>query len=395
MSSDTQMRHIALLGSTGSIGTATLDVVRKQPESCRVTSLAAGRNIDLLMEQIQEFSPRTVVVGQERDVEILGRQFPDLDVRSGVDGVMAAVECEGADTVVSAITGTVALRATFRAIERGMRICLANKETLVAAGELINRALDQNQAELIPVDSEQSAIFQALGGLDTAGVKRLILTASGGPFLGRNKHDLHQVKPGQALAHPRWKMGRKISIDSATLMNKALEMIETQVLFRTAPEAIDVWVHPQSIVHSLVEYDDGSMLAQLGVTDMRLPILYALSHPRRIDAGFPRLDLTRCDALSFRDVDHDNFPAIRLALRVMKQGGSAGAVFNAANEVAVEAFLMEKIKFTDIVAVVEETLAASDFPAVGTLAEVEQLIAASKRLADGRIRDRRNVTCPK
>jgi 1-deoxy-D-xylulose-5-phosphate reductoisomerase len=390
MTPQKQIRRIALLGSTGSIGTATLDVVRRQPDLYSIVSLAAGGNTKLLMEQVLEFSPQTVVVGQARDEAVLRRHFPGLDVRSGSDGVMAAVDRPDADTVVSAITGTVALRATFRAIERGMRICLANKETLVAAGDLINRALDAHQVDLIPVDSEQSAIFQALGGLGTRGVKRLILTASGGPFLDHRSEDLHGVEPRHALAHPRWKMGRKISIDSATLMNKALEMIETQVLFRIPAQAIEVWIHPQSIVHSLVEFDDGSMLAQLGVTDMRLPILYALSHPERIDAGFPRLDLTRCESLAFRAVDHDTFPAIRLAQAVMERGGSAGAVFNAANEVAVEAFLMEKIRFTDIVTVVEETMAASDFPDVSSVAEVEQVIATSKRLADERIQDRSN-----
>ncbi len=388
MISETPQRRIALLGSTGSIGSSTLEVVRRHPGLYQIVSLTAGRNIELLIQQIREFKPQLVVLGRLEDVHTLRTLFPSIEVRTGASGVMAAVEQEAVDTVVSAITGTVALSATFRAIERGLRICLANKETLVAAGDLINSALDSSTASLIPIDSEQSAIFQALSGLNTNGVRRLILTASGGPFLGRKLSELTDVSPEQALAHPRWKMGRKISIDSSTLMNKALEMIESLVLFRVAPDCIDVWIHPQSIVHSLVEFDDSSLLAQLGVTDMRLPIQYALSHPQRIASDLPRLDLTRCEALNFLPVDLECFPAIGLAKEVMRIGGSAGAVFNAANETAVEAFLEKRLKFNDIVSVVAETMACCDYPPAQSLEDVEAFISAGKRLADERIRKR-------
>lgn len=384
-----EQRHIALLGSTGSIGRSTLDVVRRFPQRYRIVSLAAGRNIDLLTRQIREFKPRMVVVKQADDAGVLKAVFPDLEILTGSRGILEAVDLDGVDTLVSAITGTVALKATFRSIERGLRICLANKETLVAAGDLINRALEAHAAEILPIDSEQSAIFQALSGLDTRGVRRLVLTASGGPFLGRKAKELITVSPEQALAHPRWKMGQKISVDSATLMNKALEMIETRVLFQMEPDRIDVLVHPQSIVHSMVEFTDGSMLAQLGVTDMRLPILYALSHPRRVDSDFPRLDLTRCDALSFSEVDHATFPSLEMAREVMKTGGASGAVFNAANEAAVEAFLENRLTFMDIFSVVSETLARCDFPPPDSANDVEEILSASKRVAETFIHDRR------
>lgn len=388
MSRANGQRRIALLGCTGSIGRSTLDVVRRHPELYRIVSLVAGRNIELLTQQIREFQPQLVVTGHAEQAQFLAVLFPGLTVVSGPSGVVAAVESDDVDTVVSAITGTVALKATFRAIERGLRICLANKETLVAAGDLINQALAASKAQLIPIDSEQSAIFQALNGQEAQDVRRLILTASGGPFLGKKHDELRDVGPEQALAHPRWSMGRKISIDSATLMNKGLEMIEARYLFRVPAERIDVWIHPQSLVHSLVEFKDGSLLAQLGVTDMRLPIQYALSHPQRIDSDFPRLDLTRSEALTFQAVDDRVFPAVQLARQVMNQGGCAGAVFNAANEVAVEAFLERRLRFHDIVAVVAKTMDRCTFPAVKTPDELETVIEASKRTAAGLIPNR-------
>lgn len=383
-------RNIALLGCTGSIGCSTLNVVRCHPDRFRVVCLVAGKNMVRLIEQVREFKPKLVVTGSPEDARSLRDLFPDLETASGRTGVMESVEMDEVDTVVSAITGTVALKATFRAIERGLRICLANKETLVAAGELINLALEKNkQARMIPIDSEQSALFQALGGLDTDGVRRLILTASGGPFLGLKPSQLRNVSTDQALAHPRWRMGRKISVDSATLMNKALEMIETQHLFRVPGEMVDVWVHPQSIVHSLVEFEDHSILAQLGVTDMRLPIQYALTHPRRMDSGFPRLDLTRSEALTFREVDHESFPAIRLAKAVMSAGGGRPAVLNAANEAAVEAFLEGRLRFLDIVEVVSETVSACDPPPPRDPDEVEAVLAAGRSWAEKLIHERR------
>ncbi len=384
-----EQRNIALLGCTGSIGCSTLDVVRRHPDRFRIVSLVAGKNMERLTEQIREFKPRLVVTGSPDDARTLRDLFPGMDIASGKAGILSSVEMDEADTVVSAITGTVALKATFRAIDRGLRICLANKETLVAAGDLINHALQDSRASLIPIDSEQSAIFQALSGLEPRGVRRMILTASGGPFLGFKSSQLREVNPEQALAHPRWRMGRKISIDSATLMNKGLEMIEARFLFQLPGDKIDVWVHPQSIVHSLVEFEDCSLLAQLGVTDMRLPIQYALTHPQRLDSGFPRLDLTRTEALTFREVDHENFPAIRLARDVLAAGGSGGAVFNAANEVAVDAFMERKIRFTDIVGVVADTVAACHFPSPRNPDEVEEIIAGGRRLAEKVILERR------
>ncbi|MGI6655883.1 MAG: 1-deoxy-D-xylulose-5-phosphate reductoisomerase [Desulfobulbus sp.] len=357
------MNHtLSILGSTGSIGKNVLDVVRRYPGRFRVVGLAAGRNVELLAAQAREFAPEWVSVGDPDRVSALRELLPSRyrdRVLCGEEGNCALAALPEITMVVSALVGSVGLLPALAALEAGKRLGLANKETLVMAGRLVMETARRHQAPLVPIDSEHSAIFQALEAGRREDVSRLILTASGGPFRTWDAHLLADVRPQQALAHPNWSMGRKISIDSATLMNKGLEVIEARWLFAMPPEQIEVVVHPQSIIHSLVEYRDGSVIAQLGLPDMRIPIAYALTCPERLDLDLPRLSLSQCGALSFEAVDHQRFPALRLAYAVLEEGGVKPAIFNAANEVAVEAFLDGRIRFTRIVEVVAETLDAS------------------------------------
>jgi 1-deoxy-D-xylulose-5-phosphate reductoisomerase len=353
---------LSILGSTGSIGKNVLDVVRRYPGRFRVVGLAAGRNVELLAAQAREFAPEWVSVGDPDRVSALRELLPSRyrdRVLCGEEGNCALAALPEITMVVSALVGSVGLLPALAALEAGKRLGLANKETLVMAGRLVMETARRHQAPLVPIDSEHSAIFQALEAGRREDVSRLILTASGGPFRTWDAHLLADVRPQQALAHPNWSMGRKISIDSATLMNKGLEVIEARWLFAMPPEQIEVVVHPQSIIHSLVEYRDGSVIAQLGLPDMRIPIAYALTCPERLDLDLPRLSLSQCGALSFEAVDHQRFPALRLAYAVLEEGGVKPAIFNAANEVAVEAFLDGRIRFTRIVEVVAETLDAS------------------------------------
>jgi len=369
------IKNIVLLGCTGSIGRNALAVLRENKERFRLIGLAAGSDTQLLEKQIREFSPQAVSVKSQKHARELQKKFPQKKVFYGEEGLQEIVSLPLADCVIAAINGTDGLLATVLAIRLKRRLCLANKETMVVAGDLINREITASGAEIIPIDSEQSAIFQCLATSPRRQVRRVILTASGGPFF-RNKHrDLTSISVEEALAHPTWSMGKKITIDSATLMNKALEIIEARHLFDLNPEQIDVLIHPQSIVHSMVEFVDSAILAQLGIPDMKLPILYSLSYPERVNSHWPNLDLTQQQPLEFFKVDNLHFPSIAMAYDVLKQGQNAGAVFNTANETAVEYFLANKITFKDIFAVVGHMLSEWDFRPVQTLADVQETIS--------------------
>jgi 1-deoxy-D-xylulose-5-phosphate reductoisomerase len=352
------MKNLAILGSTGSIGVSTLDIVAAHPDRFRVVSLSAGNNLDRLEEQIRRFRPRIVSVVQPeaaRDLrQRLGSDAPE--VVSGVEGLIACATYGQVEMVLSAIVGAAGLVPTMAAIQSGKDIALANKETLVTAGPLVMEAVARHGVKLYPVDSEHSAIFQSLKGHRRSDVRRLILTASGGPFRNRPLSELGRVTPEDALAHPNWSMGRKISIDSATMMNKGLEIIEACWLFDLPPEKVAVHIHPQSIVHSMVEYIDGAVIAQLGIPDMKTPIAYALSYPDRLPLDLPPLDLCALKTLTFEEPDQEKFPCLALAYRAARTGGTAPAVLNAANEVAVEAFLSGRIGFLDIAAVIRRVL---------------------------------------
>jgi len=374
-----------LLGSTGSIGSNTLEVIAQNRDRFKLVSLAAGESKELIVEQVRDFSPGIVSVKNKEDAEALRAKFPGLKVYYGKEGLLETVSHPAVDTMVSAIDGTTALEATLLSIRNNHRICLANKETLVAAGELINRELHQSRAEIIPIDSEQSAIFQAIGHNSKDFIRRIILTASGGPFFKEKRENFGRITVKQALAHPTWSMGPKVTIDSATLMNKALEVIEAFYLFRLAPEQIDVIIHPQSIIHSMVEYIDTSILAQLSLPDMRLPILYSLSFPERVPFETGTLNFSELRKLEFFDVDQETFPSIRMAYDALKAGKNSGAVLNAANEVAVDYFLKGKILFSDIFAVVEEIFYNETFHGVESIDEINETIKRTKEKTAGYI----------
>ncbi|MFT5700614.1 MAG: 1-deoxy-D-xylulose-5-phosphate reductoisomerase [Desulforhopalus sp.] len=353
------MKCISLLGSTGSIGVNVLEVVRLYPDRYKIVGLAAGANVELLAQQVLEFQPEIISVIDDKRAKHLSALLPDHyadRIYHGVNGNELVAAVDSADFTMSAIVGAAGLLPTLAAIKAGKDIGLANKETLVMAGKIVMDAVLQNGVRLFPVDSEHSAIFQALEAGRKADVHKIILTASGGPFRGRTHEQLKQVTPEQALDHPNWSMGRKISIDSATLMNKGLEVIEARWLFDVSTDAIDVVVHPQSIVHSLVEYKDGSVIAQLGIPDMRIPIAYALSYPERMDLGLKPLNLSECGQLDFIEPDYACFPALQLAFDAIKNGGTLPAVLNGANEVAVDAFLSGKIRFLQIAETVAKTM---------------------------------------
>jgi 1-deoxy-D-xylulose-5-phosphate reductoisomerase len=372
------MKTLSLLGSTGSIGNNVLAVVRQFPERFRIVGLSAGRRLDLLAEQVLEFKPECVSIGDPALVGALAEKLPAAyrsRIVSGQEGNCTIASLPSADMVVSAVVGAVGLLPTLTAIQAGKDIGLANKETLVMAGRLIMAAVHRHGVRLLPIDSEHSAIFQALEAGRKEDVARIILTASGGPFRTWNHQTLRQATPDQALAHPNWTMGRKISIDSATLMNKGLEVIEARWLFDVQPDQIEVVVHPQSIVHSLVEYRDGSVVAQLGIPDMRIPIAYALSYPERLELGLSRLDLAQCGGLGFEQPDHDRFPSLRMAYEALTLGGVRPAVLNAANEVAVEAFLAGRIGFTQIARIVGTAL---DKTAQGDELDLQAILAADQ-----------------
>lgn len=371
------MKTISLLGSTGSIGKNVLAVVRQFPERFQISGLSAGRNVELLALQAQEFSPECISIGEPALLDPLRKLLPEYkgEILSGEAGNRMIATQPDAGMVVSAMVGGVGLLPTLDAIKAGKDIGLANKETLVMAGRLVMKAVEENGVRLLPIDSEHSAIFQALEAGRRQDVARIILTASGGPFRTKVKEALRSVTPAEALAHPNWDMGKKISIDSATLMNKGLEVIEARWLFDVVPEQIRVVVHPQSIVHSLVEYVDGSVVAQLGIPDMRIPIAYALSYPERMELGLSRLSLSQCGDLSFEKPDYERFPALSMAYEVLKQGGVKPAVLNAANEIAVQGFLDGEIGFTRIADVVQATL---DSTGQGDDMDLDVILAADQ-----------------
>jgi 1-deoxy-D-xylulose-5-phosphate reductoisomerase len=344
------MKRLAILGSTGSIGVNTLDIVRQFPERFEVISLSAGLNTQLLKEQILQFRPRMVSVLNKELSEALQRELPGISVEivHGVEGLIQVATHPEVDQVVSAIVGAVGLIPTLSAIKTGKSIALANKEPLVMAGKIVMEETKRSQAQILPVDSEHSAIFQALLGHRKEDVHRLILTASGGPFLSLPFSRLHEVTVKEALRHPHWEMGKKITIDSASLMNKGLEVIEAHWLFNIPVEKIVVLIHPQSVLHSMVEYIDGSIVAQMGITDMRIPISYALSFPERLNLNLPPLDLQKSEALTFSLPDMERFPCLRLAYQSIEIGETMPAILNAANEVAVSAFIEGSLKFTEI-----------------------------------------------
>ncbi|MCM3617660.1 1-deoxy-D-xylulose-5-phosphate reductoisomerase [Sutcliffiella horikoshii] len=370
------MRNISILGSTGSIGTSTLDVIRRNPNKFSVSALAANKNINLLAEQIAEFSPKIVCVNNEElSIELKSIVSPNTAVLFGDEGLFQVATYERSDIVMSAITGAAGIVPTIKAIEAGKDIAIANKETLVAAGELVTRLAKQNGSKLIPVDSEHSAIFQSLNGERHQDISKLILTASGGAFREKTRDEMEFLKSKDALQHPNWSMGEKVTIDCATLMNKGFEVMEAHWLFNIPYENIEVLIHKESTIHSMVEFVDGSIIAQLGVPDMRLPIQYSLQHPERISSDFPRIDFKKVGTLHFEEPDFERFPCLRLAYYAGKEGGTLPTVLNASNEIANELFRQDKIGFLDIEKVIYNTLEKhknSKSPELETILEVDR-----------------------
>ncbi len=366
------MKEISILGSTGSIGQNTLEVIAAHPDKFNVRALAAGTNVSLLKEQIERFRPEFVALATEEAADKLRERLAGTEtaVLSGIDGLIAVATHSDVKMVVSAIVGAAGLVPTMAAIEAGKDIALANKETLVTAGPLVMGAVERAGVQLFPVDSEHSAIFQSLVGHRHGDVRRLILTASGGPFRATSLEALKQVTAVQALAHPNWSMGKKISVDSATMMNKGLEVIEASFLFDLPGKQISVHVHPESIVHSMVEYIDGAVIAQMGLPDMKTPIAYALSYPERVELNQPEMDLCSIGMLNFEEPDHLRFPCLKLAYQALEEGGDAPAVLNAANEVAVQFFLSGQLAFLQIPEVVSRVLEMHDPSGLTTVSEV-------------------------
>ena len=370
------MKRLAILGSTGSIGRSALAVVDAHPDRLRVVSLAAGDNAPLLAEQVRKYRPELAAMASGEGVDRLRAACggeSGVTMTGGAEGLIAAATHPSVDIVICASSGTAGLEAVLAAIATSKTIALANKEVLVMAGALVTGAAQRHGVAILPVDSEHNAVHQCVHGRRTAEIRRLILTASGGPFRDFTREQLAQVTPDQALRHPTWQMGRKITIDSATLMNKGLEVIEARWLFGVGADQIDVVIHPQSIIHSMVELVDGSVIAQLGVTDMRLPIQYACSYPERWDGALPALDLSKAGRLEFHPPDHERFPCLALAYRALRADGTLAVVMNAANEVAVAAFLEGKLGFTSIPAVIERTMNAHALEGVSNLETVRRV----------------------
>jgi len=374
-------QRVAILGSTGSIGRQTLEVCAAHPERLRVVALTAGKNVDLLSQQAISFQPTLAVIA-DANLESALRQVlsgSGIEVQSGCAALDAVGEWDDVDIVVIGLAGIAGLAPVLSAVRAGKRVAIANKEPLVAAGELIMREAAFSRAQLIPVDSEHSALFQVLDGRDRATVRRLLLTASGGPFRDLTEDELWQVTPEQALAHPTWVMGRKITVDSATLMNKGLEVIEAHWLFGLPVSQIEVVIHPQSTVHSAVEFVDGSVIAQMGKPDMRLPIQYALSYPDRWEADWGQLDLATAGRLDFRPLDRERFPCVRLAYEAAQIGGTMPTVLNAADEVAVARFLAGEIKLPEIARLVEQAMSVHSLIALPDLDDLERVDAETRQ----------------
>lgn len=384
------MRGITILGATGSIGLSTLDVVEQHAERYRVVALTANRQVERLAELCEKFQPEFAVMADHNAAEQLTLRLKtscvNTTILSGEEGLITVAQHSAVDDVMAAIVGAAGLASTLAAATAGKRVLLANKEALVMSGQLFMDAIRLNNAELLPIDSEHNAIFQCLpanylSGLSKVGVKKILLTGSGGPFRTADIETLHNVTPVQACAHPNWDMGRKISVDSATMMNKGLEFIEACWLFNASPDEIEIVVHPQSIVHSMVEYVDGSILAQLGQPDMRTPIAHALAWPQRMESGVSSLDLFAIGRLDFEKPDFARFPCLQLAHAAAQQGGTTPAVLNAANEVAVDYFLNNEIRFTDIPVVIENVLSKIDSVKVEKLEQVLEADASAREQA--------------
>jgi 1-deoxy-D-xylulose-5-phosphate reductoisomerase len=352
------MKKLSILGSTGSIGVNTLEIIAKYPDRFQVVALAGGDNLPKMEEQILQFHPNLVSVRQSEAARVLQERLGGNSVRvlSGTDGLIAAASHAEAQMVVSALSGSIGLLPTLAAIRAGKTLAIANKESLVMAGEILLEEARAKGVQILPIDSEHSAIFQAMAGHRKEDIKKIILTASGGPFLFTPPEQLKEVTPEQALKHPQWRMGKKVTIDSASLMNKGLEVVEAHWLFGVSPSQIEVYIHPQSIVHSMVEYKDGAVVAQMAVPDMRGPIAYALSYPERLELDLPSLDLSAMETLSFCPVEQERFPALGLAYQALAQGETMPTVLNAANEIAVDAFLQRRLGFLEIPRVIQKTM---------------------------------------
>lgn len=366
------MKHIAILGSTGSIGTQALDVIKNHPDNFEATVLTAGNNADLLIEQAREFRPDCVVIANEALYDKVQEALANLPIKvyAGQDAICQVAQHSEVDTVLTAMVGFAGLKPTVAALKARKAIALANKETLVVAGGIIKQLAIENQTPILPVDSEHSAIFQCINGEASNHIRRILLTASGGPFRHFSLEELERVSPAQALQHPNWKMGAKITIDSATMMNKGFEMIEAHWLYGVKPEDIQVVVHPESVIHSAVEFEDGAVMAQLGTPDMRLPIQYAFSYPRRLPLNGERLDLFRLGALHFEQPDTQRFPCLALAYQAIAQGGNMPCVLNAAGEVCNEAFRHGRIAFMDIARITAKMMEKAEYAAQPTLEDL-------------------------
>ncbi len=366
-------KNICILGSTGSIGKNALEVISRFPERFHPTSLTTNSNIALLEEQIERFKPKHVAVLNDAAAASLKQRLNgSVELFVGEAGLQELARNENSDIVINSLVGFAGLKPTIEAIKQGKTIALANKETLVVAGELITALLKEHNATLLPVDSEHSAILQCLSGEDASHISKLILTASGGPFLHLNKSEFETIRVEDALKHPNWNMGNKITIDSATMMNKGLEVIEAHWLFNLPPEKIEVVIHPQSIIHSMVEFVDGSVKAQLGIPDMKIPIQYALTYPERLPAPHPRVDFAKLREMTFFEPDLEKFPCLKLAYDALQLGGTAPAILNAANEVAVELFLKRQIRFTHIPQLIEQALESIRHEATATLETISE-----------------------
>lgn len=370
------MKNIVILGSSGSIGLQTIDIVKRYPERFNIVGLSVHRNTDVLEQQIAELKPKAVVVAdEERAKSLKGKDLGGIEVMAGIAGLEALAAYPGVDIVLNALVGSVGLRPTIEALRAGKVLALANKESMVAGGAIVDRIREEMDAVILPVDSEHNALFQCIVGESVEEIDKLILTASGGPFRGRTREELGKVTVEEALDHPRWVMGPKITIDSATLMNKGLEVIEAHWLFRIPYERIEVVIHPQSIIHSMVEYKDGSIKAHLGRTDMRIPIQYTLSYPERLPSPVPSLSFTDVAQLTFEAPDYENFPCLKYAFEAAAAGGTYPTALNAANEEAVDAFLDKRIGYLDIPRVIREVLdrhVSGDDSDLGIILEVEE-----------------------
>lgn len=385
------MEKVTILGSTGSIGVSSLKVVDSLPDRFKIVGLSAGRNLDLLEQQVLKYKPELVSVEREEDAQKLKAELGGkyaLKILYGQDGAEEVSKYVKNDIVVSAITGINGLRPTLAAVSSGKRIALANKEAMVAAGSLVRKTAAESGAEIIPVDSEHSGVFQCLAKEETQNIKKVILTASGGPFFRSTREEMKEKTPEEALNHPRWEMGKKVTIDSATLMNKGLELIEARWLFDLKPDQLDILVHPQSVVHSLVELRDGCVLAQLSPTDMKIPIQYALTYPDRKKGLLPSLDLSKIRALEFYNVDMNKFSLIKLARYALEEESSVSIALNAGNEVVVDAFLKRKVRFTDIFEILEELIGKHEKSEVNDLEDIFAVDREARRITRNLLNNR-------